>query len=179
MPPIMTTAAIAMPIMRAHAAEHDDGEDHRRFQEDEGFRADEALARGEERAGEAAEHGADRKGRELGVGGVDAERAAGDLVLAQRLPGAADRQAAQPLVTKAVSSASSQDQVVEEDLVVGRAHRQAEDLGEAVRRGVERQCRRSVTFGMPEMPKPPFVTSRQLMSTRRMISPKASVTMAR
>ncbi len=37
-----------------------------------------------------------REGRELGVGGVDAERAAGDLVLAQRFPGAADRQAAQP-----------------------------------------------------------------------------------
>ena len=51
---------------------------------------------GEERAGEAAEHGADGEGGELGVGGVDAERAAGDLVLAQRLPGAADRQPAQP-----------------------------------------------------------------------------------
>ena len=47
-------------------------------------------------AGEAAEHRADREGGELGVGGVDAERAAGDLVLAQRLPGAADRQPAQP-----------------------------------------------------------------------------------
>ena len=57
------------------------------------------------RAGEAAEHGADGKGGELGVGGVDAERAAGDLVLAQRLPGAADRQAPQAHVTKAVSSA--------------------------------------------------------------------------
>ena len=50
---------------------------------------------GEERAGEAAEHRADGEGRELDVGRVDAERAAGDLVLAQRLPGAADRQAAQ------------------------------------------------------------------------------------
>ena len=38
----------------------------------------------------------DREGGELGVGGVDAERAAGDLVLAQRFPGAADRQPAQP-----------------------------------------------------------------------------------
>ena len=64
--------------------------------EGEGLRADEALARGEERAGEAAEHGADGEGGELGVGGVDAERAAGDLVLAQRFPGAADRQPAQP-----------------------------------------------------------------------------------
>ena len=51
---------------------------------------------GEERAGEAGEHRAHGEGGELGVGGVDAERAAGDLVLAQRLPGAADRQPAQP-----------------------------------------------------------------------------------
>ena len=51
--------------------------------------------RGEEGAGEAGEHGAAGKGGELGVGGVDAERAAGDLVLAERLPGAADRQAPQ------------------------------------------------------------------------------------
>jgi hypothetical protein len=48
------------------------------------------------------------KARELGVGGVDAERAAGDLVLAQRLPGAADAAAgAAASVTKLVSSASS------------------------------------------------------------------------
>ena len=58
---------------------------------------DEALLGGEERAGEAREHGADREGRELGVGGVDAERLAGRLVLAQRLPGAADRQPADAL----------------------------------------------------------------------------------
>ena len=77
--------------------------------------ADEALAGGEERAGEAAEHGAEREGGELGVGRVDAQRLAGDLVLAQRLPGPPDRQAAQAQVTKLVSSASSQDQEVEED----------------------------------------------------------------
>ena len=39
-----------------------------------------------------AEHRADGERGELGDGGVDAERAAGDLVLAQRFPGAADRQ---------------------------------------------------------------------------------------
>jgi hypothetical protein len=38
---------------------------------------------------------------------------------------------------------------------------------------------KNVTFGMPDMPAEPLVTSRQLISTRRMISPKASVTIAR
>ena len=47
-------------------------------------------------AGKAAEHRAGGECRELGGGGVDAERAAGDFVLAQRLPCAADRQPPQP-----------------------------------------------------------------------------------
>ena len=41
-------------------------------------------------------NGAEREGREFGVGRVDAERAAGDLILAQGFPGAADRQPPQP-----------------------------------------------------------------------------------
>ena len=64
------------------------------------FGRDKALPRGEEGAGKAAEHGADGKGRELGVGGVDAERAAGDLILAQGFPGAPDRQLAQPQASR-------------------------------------------------------------------------------
>src|SRR3546814_7747251 len=47
--------------LAAHAAEHDDGDDHRRFDEGETLGADEALAGGKERAAEATEHGADRK----------------------------------------------------------------------------------------------------------------------
>ena len=47
----------------AHAAEHDDREDSRRFDEGEALRADEGLARGEEGAGEAAEHRADARRR--------------------------------------------------------------------------------------------------------------------
>ena len=62
-PPIIAIAAMAHARERAHAAEHDDGEDDRRFHEDEGFRRDEALARREEGAGEAAEHRADRRRR--------------------------------------------------------------------------------------------------------------------
>ena len=81
--------------LAAEAAEHDDREDDEGFDRGEALGRDEALAGGEERAGEAAEHGADGKGGELGVGRVDAERAAGDLVLAQRFPGATDRQPAQ------------------------------------------------------------------------------------
>ncbi len=38
---------------------------------------------------------------------------------------------------------------------------------------------KNVGFGILEMPFGPFVTSVQLSSTMRMISPKASVTMAR
>jgi hypothetical protein len=48
-----------MPNKRAHAAEHDDGQDHRRFQEHEGFGRDETLAGGEEGPGKATEHRAD------------------------------------------------------------------------------------------------------------------------
>ena len=77
------------------AAQNHHGENDRRFQEDEGFRRNEALADCEEGTGKAAEHRADGEGRELGVGGVDAERAAGDLVLAQCFPGPADGQPAQ------------------------------------------------------------------------------------
>ena len=67
MPPIMTIAAMDDADLRAEAAEHDDGQDDRRFDEGEALRRDEALPGGEEGAGEAAEHGADREGGQLGV----------------------------------------------------------------------------------------------------------------
>ena len=95
-PPISAHRGERDADLRAHAAEHDDRQDRRRFVEGEALRADEALPHREERAGEAAEEGAERERGELGVGRVDAERAAGDLILAQRLPGAPDRQPAQP-----------------------------------------------------------------------------------
>ena len=101
--------------LAAHAAQHDDGEDDGALDEGEALRADEALAGGEERAGEAAEHGAQREGGELGVGRVDAQRLAGDLVLAQRLPGAPDRQAAQAQHDEVGEQGQRQDQEVEED----------------------------------------------------------------
>ena len=106
--------------LRAHAAEHDDGQNRRRLDEGEALGADEALPHGEEGAGQAAEEGAEREGGELGVGGVDAERAAGDFVLAQRLPGAADRQPAQPHGDEVGEQRQAEDDVVEEHLAVQR-----------------------------------------------------------
>ena len=118
--------------LRAHAAEHHDRQHQRRFLEGEGFRADEALAGGEERAGEAAEHGAGRERRQLGRGGVDAERAAGDLVLAQRFPGAADRQPPQPDRHPVGEQRQRQDQIEQEHDAVGRRELDAELGGQSV-----------------------------------------------
>ena len=110
------------------------------FDEGEALGADEALAHGEERAGEAAEHGAEREGGELGVGRVDAERAAGDLVLAQRLPGAPDRQAAQAQRDEIGQERQRQDQIEEEDRAVDRRVGQMKDRREAVVVVVERDA---------------------------------------
>ena len=94
MPPIMAMAAMATPIWLPMPPSTTMASTTALSMNVKDFGADEALARREERAGEAAEAGADGERRELGVGGVDAERAAGDLVLAQRLPGAPDAAAA-------------------------------------------------------------------------------------
>ena len=135
-------AAMTHADLAAHAAEHDNGEDGRRFDEGEDFRRNEALARGEERAGEAGEHRAHGKGGELGVGGVDAERAAGDLVFAQRFPGAPDRQAAQAQRDETGQQRQREDQIVKKDDAVERREFKAEQRGEAVVIGIERECRR-------------------------------------
>ena len=101
---------------------------------------DEALARREERAGEAAEHRADGEGGELGRRGVDAERAAGDLVLAHRLPGAADRQAAQPERDEVGEQRQRQDQVEQEHHAMRRRIVETEGRGEAALGVGERQA---------------------------------------
>ena len=118
--------------LRAHAAEHDDGENGRRFDEGEAFRADETLTHGEERAGKAAEHRAEREGGELGVGGVDAERPAGDLVLAQRFPRPPDRQPAEPQRDEIGEEREREDQIEKKDRAVDRRVGEMEDRGEAV-----------------------------------------------
>src|SRR5947209_5184060 len=66
--------------LRAAATEHDDRKNRRAFDESEARRRDETLAHGEESAGEAAEHRAERKGGEFEFHCIETERAAGDLV---------------------------------------------------------------------------------------------------
>ena len=68
------------------------------------------------------EHRADGERRELGVGGVDAERAAGDLVLAQGFPGAPDRQPPQPQRDEGGEQRQRQDHVIKKDRAVDRAN---------------------------------------------------------
>ena len=83
--------------------------------------ADEALPRRKKTAGKAAEHRADAKGGELDIGWVDAERATGDLILAQRFPGASDRQSAQAQGEQVGDERQSQDdEIDEDDPLVGR-----------------------------------------------------------
>ena len=94
--------------------------------------ADEALPGGEKGPGKPAEHCAHRKGGEFGRRGVDAERAAGDLVFAQRLPGAADRQTAQPQRDPVGDERERENEVVQEHDAVGRRIVQTERRGKAV-----------------------------------------------
>ena len=126
--------------LRTHAAEHDDRQHQRRFLEGEGFRADESLSRGEERAGKAAEHRAGRERRQFGRGGVDAERAAGDLVLAQCFPGAADRQPAQPDRHPVGEQRQRQDQIEQKHDAMGRREFDAELRGKTVVAGRQRNA---------------------------------------
>ena len=134
MPPMIDHRGDGNADLGAHAAEHDDGQDDGALQKREELRIDEALARAEERAGKTAEAGPDGERRELGVGGVDAERAAGDLVLAQRLPRAPDRQAAQAQGDPGGEQGQPQDHVEEEDGAIERRELEPEDGGEAARR---------------------------------------------
>ncbi|MNI09935.1 hypothetical protein D3C73_630230 [compost metagenome] len=119
---------------RTHAAQDHDGEDDRRFQEDEAFRRDEPLAGSEERAGETAEHCARGERRQFGGDGVDAERTAGDLVLTQCFPGAADRHAPQANGDVCRQHAECQNDIEQEHLVIDRRGRQTPGLGKIVRR---------------------------------------------
>ncbi|MEJ1975313.1 MAG: hypothetical protein WDN49_03835 [Acetobacteraceae bacterium] len=91
----MTIAARDHAELAAETAEHDDGQHDRGFDEGEAFRADEGLPRGEEAPAKPPNIAPMEKAVSLVTVDVDAEAAAGDLVLAQRLPGAAQGQAAQ------------------------------------------------------------------------------------
>src|SRR5262245_49126070 len=127
------------PELAAEAAEHDDGEDRRRLHEGERLRADEPLPRGKEGPGEASEHGPGGEGGELGNGGVDAERAASDLILAHRLPGSPDGKAAQPQRGEIGENDQKKDHVIEKDDGVERIVAKAKKRAERVSAGAEWQ----------------------------------------
>ncbi len=82
----------------AHAAQHHDRQDQRRLEEGERGRVDEALIGGEKYPRQPGGGGAQHKRRQLHQHVIEPERAAGYLILAQRLPGAADRHARQPVL---------------------------------------------------------------------------------
>ncbi|KGQ02267.1 hypothetical protein BBAD15_g12524 [Beauveria bassiana D1-5] len=116
--------------LRPHAAQHHDRQDQRRLDEGEGFGVDHALARREERAAETGEGRAQRERRQLDAGRVQAQRTAGDLVLAQRLPGAADRHADQARRDEQRHQRQQQRHHVQIDHHVLVLERQAEEVME-------------------------------------------------
>ena len=73
-----------------HAAEDNHRQNHDRLDQRKAFRRNEALHRRKHAAGDTAEAGPHRKGQQLEVARIDADRLGGDLVLADRLPGTAD-----------------------------------------------------------------------------------------
>ena len=85
---------------RAHAAEDHHGQHADRLQERERLGIDEDLLGREHHAHHAGERGAAREGQELHAHERHAHRLGGHLVLADRLPGAADVRVLQAPVTE-------------------------------------------------------------------------------
>src|SRR5690606_24399727 len=83
-----------------------------------------------ERSCETAEHRADGKCRELGVAGVDPERAAGNLVFPQRLPSSPDGKLAQTQRDDVSDQCQQEDDVIEIDEAVDRIVSEAEEGSE-------------------------------------------------
>ncbi len=116
--------------LRSAPAKNHDGEDGRAFDEGEARWRDETLAHREKRAGKATEHRAKREGGEFEFDRVEAERAAGDLIFAQRLPGAPDRQPAHAHGHEMGEQREAEDQVIEKDHAMDRREFQPECRGE-------------------------------------------------
>ena len=126
---------------RAHAAEDDVGDDEDRVVQHEVLGVERPDLAGEEDTGDAGGRGADREGQQLDPGGVDAGRLRGDLVLADRGPGAAEPGVLQPVeqqITMIAISTSSRYQYGEGAVAPGEVERTEVD-----RRGrdVERAAR--------------------------------------
>src|SRR5262249_24446568 len=118
------------PELAAETSEHDDGEDRRRLHEGERLRADEALPRGEESSGKASEHRPGGESSKLADRGVDAERAAGNLILPHRLAGPPDGKAAQPQRDEIGENDEQKDYIAEEDDGVERIVAKAKEVAE-------------------------------------------------
>ena len=98
------------PERRTDAAEQREAQDCHRRVETIFVRADERGDVGVERAGEAREHGGGDQRRELVTRQIDAEHAGGDLILADRLHGAADARAADQDQRQSASEKAAVDQ---------------------------------------------------------------------
>src|SRR5690606_31040053 len=95
-----------------HAAQHHHAQHRDRLGQAEALGADEALHGGEQRAGHAAERGAHGERQQLDVARVDAHGLGGDLILADRLPGAADARVLQAHADQHDQQRDGQQQVI-------------------------------------------------------------------
>ena len=96
----------------ADAAEHHHRDDHHRLLQAERLGRYEALEGREHHARDATERGTHAEREQLHVAGVDAHRLGGDLVFANRHPGAADAAALEPTADHRVDHDEREEQVV-------------------------------------------------------------------
>ena len=121
------------PQLRPHAAQHHDGQNQRRFNKGERLRVDDALASGKKRTAKTSKHRAQGKGRELDAHGVQPQRAAGDFILAQRLPGAAYGHTNQAVANQQGDDGQQQSHQVEKNHHVHGVKTQAKELVKGLR----------------------------------------------
>lgn len=96
------------------------------------FRADEATARGEQRAGEASKRGADGKGGQLDARRAQAQRTTGDLIFTQRFPRPAQRHSQQAVDDEQAEHYQQQRHRAEENHPVGGIVFDAEEVAEGI-----------------------------------------------
>ncbi|MNF98022.1 hypothetical protein D3C87_1558080 [compost metagenome] len=118
--------------MRAHATQHDDGEDDRRLDEGERLRRHQTLTCSEEATGETGERSAEGEGGQLDDRRIQPQRTASDFVFTQRFPGTADRHAQQAVDDEQCGQCQQQGNEVQEDHLVDRVVLQTEILVEGL-----------------------------------------------
>ena len=122
----------------ADPAEHDHHQDHDRDRETEHLRRCGLQFGDEQRAGRAGESGAGGKGQQFHLGAVDAHRRGGELVLADRHPGAAD-----PREFEALTGQDQKGDERQADIIIGRCI-DPEAPAEQLRRGHSVQPHRAI-----------------------------------